>query len=311
MTDRVLITGGAGFCGRHLVRYLLRETDWELTVLDRLAEGSNLPELQDERIDFWWHDLRAEIRPPLGSFRYVIHLAAQSHVDRSVRDPLKFVADNVLGTAHLLEYARGLHSLEKFLHFSTDEVFGAAQNGESFDEYDSFHATNPYSASKAAAEALAPAWASTYGLPILVTRCTNVAGPGQDGEKFIPNSIAKIRRDETVQIHSRDGVPSSRKYIDVEDVCSAVLVVLRKAGCIAGRGTGFVNIGGELEHSNLDVANAIAALMGRQLRYELVEDPPNRPRPDMRYDLDNSRLKALGWQQRVTLEETLKRCVQG
>lgn len=305
---RVLITGGAGFIGRHLVRHLLAETDWQLTVMDRLGEGSNLTELAPQRINFMWHDLRAPLRGSL-PFRYILHLAAGSHVDRSVKDPLGFVADNVLGTAHLLEFARRCDGLEKLLHFSTDEVFGAAEAGKAFDEHDSFYPTNPYAASKAASEVLAPAWANTFGLPIVVTRCTNVAGAGQDGEKFIPGTIAKVGRGEVVQIHSRNGTPSSRKYIDAADVCAAIVAVLARGGVIAGRGSGYYNIAGEVDHSNLDVAARIAELMGKRLNWELVQDPPNRPRPDQRYDLNNARLKALGWEQRISLDETLRRCI--
>jgi dTDP-D-glucose 4,6-dehydratase len=138
-----------------------------------------------------------------------------------------------------------------------------------------------------------------------------VAGPGQSLEKFIPGTIARLRRGEVIQIHSRNGATSSRKYIDVEDVCAATLGVLERGGIISGRGTGYYNIAGEVDHSNLDVAARLAELLGAQMRWELVEDPPNRPRPDMRYDISNQRLKDLGWSQRVSLEETLKRCVSG
>lgn len=309
--NTVLITGGLGFIGRHLVRYLLEHTDWELVVMDRFAEGSNSAEFLDicgPRVSFWFHDLRAPVRGQ-GLYRYVIHLAAQSHVDRSIKDPLGFVQDNVVGTAHALELARRCDFLEKFLCFSTDEVFGAAK-GDPFDEYASFYPTNPYAASKAAAEALCPAWANSYGLPVVVTRCTNVAGAGQDDEKFIPGTIRRVARGETVQIHSRDGKASSRKYIDARDVCAATLAVLVKGGVVAGRGSGYYNIAGDRDHSNVDVAARIAELMGKQLRFELVEDPPNRPRPDMRYDLCNQRLKDLGWEQRVPLDTTLKACIE-
>lgn len=312
---RILITGAAGFIGRHFTRYVLEQTDWSVVMLDRLGEGSkpddvatwlhSMPEAKGRTV-FLWHDLRSFRQPEIrGSVNYIVHMAAGSHVDRSIKDPLGFIADNVTGTAHMLEFARRCEGLEKFLHFSTDEVFGAA-NGKAFDEYDSFHPTNPYAASKAAAEALCPAWANTYGLPIVVTRCTNVAGPGQDGEKFIPSTIGKLRRGEVVQIHSRDGTPSSRKYIDVQDVCAAVLCVLTRGGVIAGRNSGYYNIAGDVEYSNLVVAQCVADIMDKPLRYELVEDPPNRPRPDQRYDLSNARLKELGWQQRVALLRTLE-----
>lgn len=307
---RVLITGALGFIGRHLVRYLLKETDWHIVALDRMAEGSDgndfLRELPQDRVSFWFHDLKARIGAADTSFSYILHLAAQSHVDRSIKDPEGFVQDNVLGTCNLLQFARRCHGLEKLLHFSTDEVFGAA-NGKAFDEYDSFYPTNPYSASKAAAEALCPAWANTYGLPIVVTRCTNVAGPGQDQEKFIPTVRRLVAAGSTVQIHSRGGVASSRKYIDTSDVCAAVLCVLTRGGVIAGRNSGYYNIAGDVEYSNLDVAARIAEMMQKPLRFELVEDPPNRPRPDQRYDLCNARLKDLGWSQRVSLDSTLRR----
>lgn len=308
--------------GRHLVQHLLRETDWSLTILDRLGEGSSLNNfhsvgewlhsepLAKERVKFFWHDLRAAVPIQAPHYRYIVHLAAGSHVDRSIKDPLGFIADNVTGTAHMLEFARRVDGLEKFLHFSTDEVFGAATNGKAFDEYDSFHATNPYAASKAAAEALCPAWANTFGLPIVVTRCTNVAGPGQDREKFIPSVIRTVRDGGTIQIHSRNGAASSRKYIDVEDVCSAIVTVLTRGGVISGRGSGYYNIAGELDHGNVDVAARIAELMGRPLTWELVEDPPNRPRPDLSYNLNNSRLKNLGWEQKVPFDATLRRIIE-
>jgi dTDP-glucose 4,6-dehydratase len=317
---RILITGAAGFIGRHFTRYILENTDWSVVMLDRLGEGSRVDDVAEflhsipssrGRASFVWHDLKAQVlkSPAWFPVNYIVHMAAGSHVDRSIKDPLGFVADNVTGTAHMLEFARWCDGLEKFLHFSTDEVFGAA-NGRPFDEYDSFHPTNPYAASKAAAEALCPAWANTYGLPIVVTRCTNVAGPGQDGEKFIPSTIAKVGRGEMVQIHARNGTPSSRKYIDVRDVCAATHVALTRGGVISGRGSGYYNIAGEVDHSNLDVAARIAELMGKELRWELVQDPPNRPRPDMRYDIDAGRLQMLGWKQEVPLDATLQRCIE-
>lgn len=309
----VLVTGGAGFIGAHLIEQLLTRTDYSVVSLDRLDEAANLNRLSHcaqayrERLQFVWHDLRAAINPAIvpGGFRYIVHMAAASHVDRSVKDPVGFLFDNVIGTAHVFEYARTHAEPEKVLYFSTDEVFGPAADGVAFDEHDPHTPNNPYAAAKAAAEALVPAYANTYGLPLVVSHCTNVYGPGQYREKFIPLVTAKIRRGETVQIHSRSGVPSSRYYVHVEDVCAAVLTILARGGVVAGPMTGKYNISGEEELSNLEVARRIAEFLGKPLRYELVEFVPNRPRHDMRYAVKCERLQALGWTPRVSFTQGL------
>jgi dTDP-glucose 4,6-dehydratase len=244
---RVLVTGGNGFIGAHLVRHILESTDWSVVSLDRLDEASDHAALwklgaqHKTRLTSVWQDLRSTIHPLPGTplqqpFDYVLHLAAASHVTRSVTAPLAFVHDNVLGTAHLLEWARvNQPGLQKLLLFSTDEVFGPARDGYAFREDDGFEPNNPYAASKAAAEALGPAWANTYGLPIVITRCTNVYGPNQHPEKFIPFCVGAVERGSVVQIHSRNGVPSSRYYVHVDDVCRAALAVLEKGGSPGAR----------------------------------------------------------------------------
>jgi dTDP-glucose 4,6-dehydratase len=313
----ILLTGAAGFIGSHLARYLLEHTDWSVVSLDRLDEAGNqqrlakLVEQHPTRLSVVWHDLKAPIQPErlrrFGDFRYVAHLAAGSHVDRSVRDPVGFVMDNVLGTAHLLEYVRQHQPhCEKALYFSTDEVFGPAPEGVIFDEHAPWNPENPYAASKAGAEALCPAWAAQYGLPIVITHCSNAYGPGQDGEKFIPLCAGKVARGELVQIHARGGKVSSRLYIHVDDVSSAVLTILQKGGILHDAHSGKYNIVAAEELSNLLVAQQIADVLGRPLRHELVENPPNRPKPDMRYALSGAKLEALGWAPRVPFELGLR-----
>jgi len=259
-----------------------------------------------------WHDLRAAINPAhhealRQKFRFVVHFAAASHVDRSVKDPVGFIMDNVVGTANLLEFIRAQPEWpEKILHFSTDEVFGSAEPGESFGPYARHYPMNPYAASKAAAETLIPAWATTYGLPLVVTHCTNAYGPGQYGEKFVPLCADLVRRGATVQIHARGGEPSSRYYIHSSDVASAVQTILEKGGLMHGPTSGKYNIAAKEERSNLFVAKSIANILGKELKYELVDNVASRPRHDQRYDVDATALEALGWAERVDFEAGLR-----
>jgi dTDP-glucose 4,6-dehydratase len=318
----VLITGGCGFVASHYVEHVLATTDWNVVVLDKLEEVARLHHLAEpslrygQRLRFCWHDLRAPIPSDLDAlqtkFKYVVHFAAASHVDRSVAAPLGFIMDNVLGTAHLLEWARMLRTKpEKVLYFSTDEVMGPAEVGDmsGFDPYSSHFACNPYAASKSAAEMLCPAWASTYDLPIVVSHATNIYGPRQHHEKFIPSTVRKVNSGEIVQIHARGGVPSTRYYVYCDDVSRAVQTILERGGVIGSRTTGRYNIGGLAELSNLDVAVEIAALLGKPIQHELVDFVASRPRHDQAYSVDSSALQALGWRAEVDIHEGLRRTV--
>jgi len=319
---RILVTGGNGFIGAHLVRHLLEGSDWDVVSLDRHDDASNhealvpLKARYRDRLTIAWRDLRAPIvltaPDPLSiPFDFVAHLAAASHVTRSIIAPLGFLHDNVMGTAHLLEWAR-FHQpgLKKLLLFSTDEVFGPAPDGHEFSEFEGFNPNNPYAASKAAAEILGPAWANTWGIPIVRTRCTNIYGSGQHPEKFIPLCVDLISRGATVQIHARNGVPSSRFYVHVDDVCRATLTVLEKGGVWCGPKTGAYHIGGDEELSNLDVAQEIASCLGMPIRVELCEAASNRPRHDQRYALDSRHLRSLGWQPEIRFADGLPGVVE-
>ena len=206
---RVLITGGAGFIAHHVILYLIKNTEWEILSLDRLDYSGNLNRLdyvvsnfdKDEksRIKIIFHDLKAQINPwiekEIGKVDIILHLAAGSHVDRSIEYPMEFVLDNVVGTANILEFARKINkNLDRFIYFSTDEVFGPAPKGIDYKENDRYNSTNPYSATKAGGEELAVAYQNTYGLPIYITHTMNVFGERQHPEKFIPMSIKKNQR---------------------------------------------------------------------------------------------------------------------
>lgn len=321
---KLLVTGAAGFIGSHFVRYVLEHTDASIVCLDRLDSAGDLNRLNaNARLSFIHHDLRAEINWRVGDavmtgrgtfdskpFDHVVHMAAGSHVDRSVVDPVGFVLDNVVGTAHLFDFCRSRRAVSgKILYFSTDEVFGPAMMGQSFEPWARFNPTNPYAASKAGGEALCSAYESTYGLPIVVTHCTNVFGEQQHWEKFIPLVIRQIQRGETIKIHSdaTKTKAASRFYTYVDNVSSAVMFLLEK---YASPPIEKYNISGTSEISNLELAQKVAALLHRQLRYEMVDFCPDRPKHDMRYAVDDSALRELGWREIVSFEEGLERVVR-
>ena len=313
---RALITGGAGFIAHHMIGQILENTDWEVITLDRLDYSGNLNRLHDlmisydpevrSRVKIVHHDLKAELNPSVrsevGNVDYILHLAAGSHVDRSIDYPMEFVLDNIVGTANILEFARTQQdNLERFIYFSTDEVFGPAPDGIKYKENDRYNSTNPYSATKAGAEELAVAYENTYGLPIYVTHTMNVFGDRQHPEKFIPMCIKRARDGETVTIHSdkTKTIAGSRHYIHAEDVSSAVLFLLNYEGTFeptwGNAKCPKFNIVGSEELNNLELATIIAEAQGKELKYEMVDFHSSRPGHDLRYALDGNKMKELGW----------------
>ena len=306
---RILITGGAGFIAHHLVEYVLLNTDFDIVTLDRLDFSGNLNRLKEvvskyefeQRVKVVYHDLKSSLNPSIvsmiGNIDYIAHLAAGSHVDRSIDYPMEFVQDNTVGTVNLLEYARDLKGLKKFLYFSTDEVFGPAPKGVRYKEYDRYNSTNPYSASKAAAEEFCVAYRNTYNLPVIVTHTMNVFGERQHPEKYIPSCIRKIRDGDTVYIHSnkkRDKA-GSRFYIHANDVSSAVVFLLNKELEESDICPKF-NIVGAEEIDNLELAKRIAYFQGKELKYEMVDFHSSRPGHDLRYALCGEKMKSIGWE---------------
>lgn len=322
---RTLITGGAGFIAHHLIGKILKETDWEVVTLDRLDYSGNLNRLDDllttsctaderKRVKVVFHDLKAEINPlvksQIGPVDYIFHLAAGSHVDRSIDYPMEFVLDNVVGTCNILEFARTQDKLKRFIYFSTDEVFGPAPEGIKYKENDRYNSTNPYSATKAGGEELAVAYENTYGLPIYITHTMNVFGERQHLEKYIPMCIRKIRDGETVTIHSDSTktIPGSRHYIHAEDVADAILFLASKKfveTTYGGAKCPKFNIVGSEELNNLELAQIIAEAEGKELKYELVDFHSSRPGHDLRYALDGSKMKSMGWEPAKSVRERI------
>ena len=329
---KILITGGAGFIAHHLIFYLINKTDWEIISLDRLDYSGNLNRLdnilsklenkQKSRVKVVYHDLKSEINPwikkEIGEIDIILHLAAGSHVDRSIDYPMEFVLDNVVGTANILEYARIVNKtnkLERFIYFSTDEVFGPAPKGVNYKENDRYNSTNPYSATKAGGEELAVAYENTYKLPIYITHTMNVFGERQHPEKFIPMCIKKIRDGESVTIHSDKSkkVPGSRHYIHAEDVAEAILFLVTldhnfKADYGGAKCPKF-NIVGSEELNNLELAQIIADSQGKELKHEMVDFHSSRPGHDLRYSLSGEKMKKLGWTPSIKLTERIKQVV--
>ena len=329
MSKKILITGGAGFIAHHVIDKILSTTDWEIITLDRLDFSGNLnrlkevvssyPEKEQRRVRVVHHDLKAELNPEIiasiGHVDLISHLAAGSHVDRSITYPLEFVMDNVVGTANILDYARKLDNLERFAYFSTDEVFGPAPKGVNYKENDRYNSTNPYSASKAGGEELSVAYENTYGLPVYITHTMNVFGERQHPEKFIPMCIKKIRDGEKVTIHSDKSkkIPGSRHYIHAEDVAEAIYFLIsnkiESKIDFGGAKCQKFNIVGSEEIDNLQLAKIIASCQGKELNYEMVDFHSSRPGHDLRYSLSGEKMKKLGWEPSIKLTDRIKQVV--
>lgn len=313
---KVLITGAAGFIGSHVVADIIENTDWHVTIIDRLDCSGNLNRLDElgaakhPRIKFVYHDLRGEINDllatQLGSFDYILHLAASTHVDRSIIDPMAFVFDNVVATGYMLQFARK-SGCQKFICFGTDEIFGPAPMGVRYKEWDRYKSGNPYAATKAGAEELAIAFHNTYGVPVIATHTMNVLAEMQHPEKYAPSTIRKVVLGETVKVHAYPDLKraGSRFYIDAKHVANALRFLLEH-GEIGEK----YNIVGAKETDNLQLAHMIADAVGKPLEYELVDFHSSRKGHDPRYALDGTKLANMGWKHPCTLEETVCRLVQ-
>jgi len=314
---KILVTGASGFIGHHFCEHILKNTDWNIIGVDRLNYAStgydrlrDTGSYTDERVRVFAHDFSQPIEEGLayeiGEPDFIVHMGAETHVDNSIKNAMPFVKSNVLGTVEMLNFARTLPNLKKFIYFSTDEVFGPAPIGTSYKEWDRYNCTNPYAASKAAGEEFCLAYANTYGIPLLITHSMNVYGERQHKEKFIPIIINKVLNGETLEIHCKDGVPARRSWIHARNSSDAVLYLLRHDLPLRDK----YNITGEAEYCNRDLANFVAKIIGKPLKYKMVDFYANRPGHDPRYMLDGTKIHQAGWIMPIDFENSLTKTIK-
>ena len=304
----LLVTGGCGFIGSNYVRYLL-ETDPEIHVvnIDALTYAGNLANLADlekhPRYEFVYGDItdKAAVRKAIGNgVCGIVNFAAESHVDRSIMDSGPFIRTNILGTQVLLDAAREF-SVPRFVQVSTDEVYGSLGATGMFTETTPLAPSSPYSASKAAADMLALAYQHTFGLPVVITRCSNNYGPYQFPEKLLPLFITNLFNDQPVPVYG-DGM-QIRDWIHVRDHCAGIDTVRRK-----GRLGEVYNLGGRCEKANIEITHLLLDLIGKPKT--LIRHVKDRPGHDRRYAIDCSKAeRELGWSPRIAFDKGMSETI--
>lgn len=319
---KIIVTGGAGFIGSHVVRRMVNTyPDYEIINLDLLTYAGNLENLKDIEDKPNYRFIKGDIvdaefieklfaeENPYG----VIHLAAESHVDRSISNPIEFVMTNVIGTVNLLNAARnawkGNYEKHRFYHVSTDEVYGALGDSGLFTEETSYDPHSPYSASKASSDHFVRAYHDTYGMDIVISNCSNNYGSHHFPEKLIPLSINNIKHRRSIPIYGKG--ENVRDWLWVEDHARAIDVIFHKAAT----GTTY-NIGGNNEWTNIDLIHLLCSIMDKKLGREegesasLITFVQDRAGHDLRYAIDSSKLQRdLGWKPSITFEEGLEKTV--
>jgi dTDP-glucose 4,6-dehydratase len=318
----VLITGAAGFLGSHFVEEVLVNTDWNIIALCRLTYVGDMERIVNslhvkqhaDRIKIIYHDLKFELPPhtieAIGEVDYVAHIAANSHVTRSITHPRQFVEDNVVGTLNLLEWYRQYSPKALFINYLTDEVFGPAPEGYDFKEDDRWRPSNPYSASKAGQGALGISYYTTYKLPIIHTYTMNLFGERQHKEKFVALAIDLINKHQPVKIHAKlDELGNveyvgQRHWLHARNAANATLFLLNH-----GKAGEHYNVVGDVELYNDDMVKRLGELMNKEPRLEYVDLEKSRPGHDRRYSLDGSKLRDMGWQQPISFDDSLRKTI--
>lgn len=342
MPKQILLTGASGFVGSHVLRHILKTTNWDIVcpvtfrhkgISDRLVTAMH--GLDQKRVTIVQTDLTAPISAvtahKFGDINYILNVASESHVDRSIEEPAAFIQNNVALITNILDYARTLPNLEAFLQVSTDEVYGPAKPGEAHREWiDQIKPSNPYSASKAAQEAVAYSYWRTYDIPLIISNTMNIIGETQDTEKFFPKTLKNVLDGTEMTIHaSPEGVIGSRFYLHARNQADGLLYLLEAAhrleeptfddisgeteslrysqgGTVPPR----FHIVGEREVDNLEMAQLIAKAAGKELKYRLEDFHSSRPGHDLRYALNGDKIREFGWVAPIPLERSIETTVK-
>jgi len=320
---RILLTGASGMVGATILKYLLNKyqtTEFvSVTSFSHKGEPDKLTwamEGNRDRVTVLTYDLARPftetVKAKVGKVDMILNIASDSHVDRSITDPVDFMRNNIDLTVNLLEFAREIKP-ELFLQFSTDEVFGYAPEGEFHEEWSVTNPSNPYSASKACQEAIAISYWRTFQVPVVITNTMNVFSPLQDWEKFVPICVKYILEGKEIQIHSYPGEEKagSRFYIHGDSVAEAIDFVIQKTPVQYPESERLdrYNIVGDEEVDNLTLALKIGEILGKEVKYKLTDAHSSRPGHDVRYALDGTKLKEAGWTPKANFEEKLEEVV--
>ena len=298
---KIVITGGAGFIGSHFIKYILKSyPDYSILNIDKLTYAGNLENLKEVENHPQYRFIKMdicdrEVEEVIKGYEVIINFAAESHVDRSISEPETFLKTDIFGTFNLLEISRK-NKIKKFIQISTDEVYGSIERG-SFSESSPLNPSNPYSASKGAADLLVLSYFKTYNLPVNIIRSTNNYGPNQYPEKFIPLFITNALEDKELPLYG-DGM-NVRDWLFVEDNCRAIDIVLHK-----GKNGEIYNVSAGNEKPNLYVAKKIVELTGKDEK--LIKFVKDRPGHDKRYSINSEKIRKLGWKPIVSFEEGLE-----
>lgn len=317
---KVLITGVAGFIGSHVANYFIKHTNWDIIGIDGLTYASDVTRIKpNDRLTIYYHNLCSPL--PKIECDYIINFASDSHVDKSIQDPIPFVLNNVHSCLNVLEFAK--ETKARLIQISTDEVYGPAPFGVNFKEYDSFNPSNPYSASKASQECLCMSYWRTYSVPVMIVNLMNVFGVGQHPEKFIPKCVKYLLEGKEVPVHAAyeyknlvcgpQWTPGRRHWLYVDNVANALLFLIQHPDLIndypESPRLAKLHVTGEQEIDNFAIMNKIAAILGVPAKFRWENVYEQRPGHDFRYALDGDKLRGEGWIPPYGFDESFEKVV--